>query len=235
MADDKLPPSSETSDFKSLASMNLGGNQFAQISFPLPESLQLHQSSQGYLEHAVEYYILARYSYFHRMSYAFMVNTFWAVEYLCLSVLVFKYTKDDLNVHQLPDYWNMVKEMVSPPISKNMGKFNDYIGKVQGYFSERYGHQTPARGKLVHTGKQPKVTLGQESKKFSQFAKVAPLKLDELDHFVNFMLHDVSLINAECFHYLEMLLASNENTELYLRENNYSVILPDRKYHGELR
>lgn len=114
-----------------------------------------------------------------------------------------------------------------------MNNFDNYIGKVQGYFSERYP-SSPDQLKLKYTEKYPRISLeGVEKGKTIKFSKVAHLDLDELDHFINFMLHDITIYSNDSSGNLMQRLASNKNTELYQEENKYSIIFPNKQYHGE--
>jgi len=188
---------SEKEEFEAIFTATLKNGGSMSMSFPVPEELESFALSIENIKRAIEYYLLARYALLHKMHSAFMINSFWAVEHLILSILIFKVKekeqwKDLGGFHSITKYWEETKEMMPDEISSKMNQFDDYIGKVKGYFSERYP-EISAGGKLIHTEKPPRVVPGgDKSSKAMRFGKVAPLSLDELDHFVNFMLHDVT-------------------------------------------
>lgn len=228
---------SEYDGFQTILSSTLKDGGSMSMSFPVPEELQAFTLSLGNIERSIEYYLLARYAYFHKMNSVFMINSFWAVEHMILSILIFKVKeKEDLKdiggYHSVTDYWNEAKEMLQDQESKAMSMFDNYIGKIQGYFSERYP-VNQEKGKLQYTRKYPRITPGNSNKAL-RFGKVAQLSIEELDNFVNFMLHDITIYKKDCSSNLMSLLASQDNTELYKKENNYSIIYPNKKYHSEL-
>lgn len=226
-------------DFKTIVSATLRDGGSAAISFPVPGKLESFSLSVANVDRAIDYYLLARYAFLHRMHSAFMINSFWAVEHLILSILIPEIrTKDQLRergeFHEITRYWNEAKGLVPEDRCSSMSGFDDYVGRVSGYFDERYPKPTPAQGKLTHTGKMPRVVSGGgESGSAQRFGKVAPLSLDELDHFVNFMLHDITVFSKDCSVELMKLLASQKNQDLYSQDNKYSVVYPNKKYHGE--
>ncbi len=227
---------SEKDGFKTIISATLKGSGMS-MQFPLPKELHSFSLSHENIHRAIEYYLLARYAFIHKMNSAFMINSFWAIEHLILSLLVFKVEgKEDLKsfggYHAITSYWKETKEMLPDPESTAMSKFDNYIGKIQGYFSERYP-VIQEKGKLQYTNKSPRITPGNENKTL-KFGKVAHLCLDELDQYVNFMLHDITIYKKDCSSNLMGLLASQDNTKLYKQENNYSIIYPNKEYHGEL-
>jgi len=104
--------------FQKLFSMHLKGGS-SNVKFPVPKELEILSSSLEHIDLSIEYYLLARYAHIHDMHASFMLNTFWAVEHLLLSILIFKYpTKEELSksfqFHALTKYWEEVKELVSP-------------------------------------------------------------------------------------------------------------------------
>lgn len=224
--------------FKTICSVDLPSGGSVSMSFPLPAHLELLELSRKNNERAIEYYLLARYAFVHQMHSAFMINAFWAAEHLMLALLRLKYSKEELGKlgdwHELPKYWQAAKEMVGGEKASSMSKFDDYIGKVKGYFQERYPI-TDERGKLHHTNKSVRVVMGDNPEaKAAKFGKVYRLELDELDHFVNFMLHDITSIGTtDISHDLMFTLESQKNTQLYLINNQYSVVHPNKAYHGE--
>ncbi|MGR3178829.1 MAG: hypothetical protein ACUZ8E_12310 [Candidatus Anammoxibacter sp.] len=227
----------EKDGFKTILSATLKDGGSMSMSFSIPKELQPFALSYENIKRAIEYYLLARYAYFHKMDSAFMINSFWAIEHLILSLLIFKVEdKEELKsfggYHSITSYWKAAKEMLPAPESTAMNKFDDYIGKIQGYFSERYP-SIQEKGKLQFTGKSPRITLGS-SNKVLKFGKVAHLSLEELDNFVNFMLHDITVYKKDCSGNLMGLLASQDNMKLYKKDNNYSVVYPNKVYHGEL-
>ncbi|MBI9046986.1 MAG: hypothetical protein JEZ06_21040 [Anaerolineaceae bacterium] len=223
-------------NFETLISAELRGEGSMQISFPVPPKFEKFELSTNHVDHAIQYYLLARYAYFHRMNTAFMMNSFWAVEHLILSILVFKYDgKEDLKklggYHSVVKYWEEIKTFI-PDAAEIMGNFDGYLSAIQGYFSERYpGSSDIKKLKLVYSGKKPAVLF--RGKKQNKFGKVASLNLDDLDHFINFLLHDLTSYSNNCSDNLMQLLASQDNTDLYKRDNNFSVIFPNKQYHGE--
>ena len=113
---------------------------------------------------------------------------------------------------------------------------DNFIGNIQGYYDERY-QKDISKTKLTHTGKIPKVTVptGSDGKEKSvRFKKVRPLNINELDHFVNFMLHDITPLNKDRSINLQTKLLSFDTTDIYQRDNKFSIIYPNKKYSGEL-
>jgi hypothetical protein len=226
-------------DFKPICSAAFKEGGSAQISFPVPKGKEPIALSMNHERCGIEYYLLARYAFLHRMHFTFMMNSFWAVEHLLLSLLVFKFkTKDELfenlEPHAITKYWALLKSLVREEGSSVMGRFDGYVGRVRGYFDERYPKPTPGRGKLTHTSKKPPTVKGSdESGPAQRFGKVAPLSLGDLDHFVNFMLHDVTFSAKNGSTNLHKLLASHENLDLYAQDNDYSILFPNKKYFGE--
>ncbi len=221
--------------------MHLEGNS-ASISFPVPPELEPTVRSFANIDLSIEYYILARFGYFHKMERSYMVNGFWTVEYLLLSILALKYEdlealKKEMKLHKLTQYWNEIKNLRSNPEEiEAMKYFDNFIGKIQGYYEERYQNDI-SKTKLTHTGKTPKVTAPTESgekENSVRFEKVRPLNIDELDHFVNFMLHDITLFKKDCSSNLQTKLMRYDTTDIYQRDNKFSIIYPNKKYSGEL-
>ncbi len=229
--DDKDP-------FKTIASMTLEGGS-ASMSFPTPKEHEpfVHAVEHVYL--SIDYYLLARFAFLHRMHSAFMVNSFWAVEHLVLSILALHgESKEGLRelggFHEIGKYWMKAKALLPGDMASLMDGFDDYVGKVRGYYSERYPKPVPKKCKLMHTSKIPRVVVGDdEDGPTHKFGKVVPLSLDELDHFVNFMLHDITVFSKGCSVNLMTRLASQKNEGLYSQDNEYSVVHPNKKYHGE--
>ncbi len=228
--------SKEDDEFKTIISASLEGGSMS-MTFPLPEELQSFSLSHDNILLAIEYYLLARYAYLHDMNSTFMINSFWAVEHLTLSLLIFKVDdkeklKEFGGYHSITSYWKEAKEMLPPKEKEAMCYFDDYIGKIQGYFSERYP-TTSDKPKLKHTNKYPHVTPGNTTR-FMQFGHVAQLNLDELDHFVNFMLHDITIYKNESSSNIMSLLAKQKNEQLYRQDNKFSITYPNKEYFGEL-
>jgi len=229
---------SEQDDFENVFTVTLKDGGSMSMSLPVPKELEQFHLSVENNKRAIEYYLLARYAYLHKMHSAFMINSFWAVEHLILSILILKIKeKEDLKslggFHSITQFWKEAKEMLPGDKASKMSGFDDYIGKVKGYFSERYP-EMPLNGKLTYTEKSPQVVTGNDkSKKALTFGKVAPLSLNELDHFVNFMLHDITTYNSDSSGNLMELLASQDNIDLYRQDNKYSIIYPNKIYDGE--
>lgn len=229
---------SDEVEFKTVFSTTLVGDGDFSASFPVPEHLKPLVLSQKNNERAIEYYLLARYAFFHKMHSAYMVNAFWSVEHLILALLCLKYNdKDSLRdlggFHSLTGYWREAKELVGEEKASTMSKFDDYIGKVKGYFQERYP-TTEENGKLQYTSKKARVVLGENpDAKAAKFGKSYKLELDELDHFVNFMIHDITSFGNDVSLYYMDFLDSHNNAELYLEKNQFSIIHPNKVYHGE--
>lgn len=226
-------------NFKTIVSTTLKEGGSASMSFPVPNELELFTLSLENVHRAIDYYLLARYAFLHRMHSAFMINSFWAVEHMILSILMAKMkTKGELkelcDFHSITQYWKEAKCFLPKEKSLLMNGFDDYVGRVRGYFDERYPKPTPATGKLSYTNKMPRVVVGSnESGKAQRFGKVASISLDELDHFINFMLHDITVFSKDCSVNLMSLLASQKNQDLYGQDNKYSVVHPNKKYSGE--
>lgn len=224
-------------EFKTLFSASLKQGGSISMSFPTPKELSPYTLSYENIDRAIEYYLLARYAYIHNMSSSFMINSFWAVEHLMLSILIFDIEKkEDLSnfggYHSITNYWKKAKELQTGTTSQIMNRFDDYIGKIKGYFSERYPTINERCG-LQYTSKYPKVTFNNTNKTV-KFGKVAHLNIDELDHFVNFMLHDITIYKKDCSTNLMSLLLQHDNTKLYQQDNLHSIIYPNKKYNGEL-
>jgi hypothetical protein len=211
------------------------------FTFPVSKDVEPLVDSYSLSDLAVEYYLLARYAYFHQMNSAFMINSFWAVEYMILAILCLKHTKEslgkDFDFHKITGYWTEAKSMVPEDRQVAMTKFDTYIGRVQGYYAERY--PTPVEKlEITHTGEMPgriRQNIGGTMKR-PPVGRVAPLSIDDLDQFVNFMLHDIVPGNdtANGSTALMARLVVHENTELYAQENKYSIVLPNKRYHGEM-
>lgn len=216
-------------------------NGTAHLKFPVPPELEQYTQSCELTDQAIEYYLLARYAFLHRMHSSFMVNSFWSVEYLVLSILVFKYpTKEDLlrdhSSHDVHTYWNDAKKLVSvvsADAADLMKKFDPYIGKVKGFFDERYPKKQ-RRIKVIHTEKNPAIQQGSgDAARRLKTGKIYPLNLNELDNFVNFMLHDITTYQNNCSENLMQYLDLTKNGALYETDNNYSITYPNKKYNGE--
>ena len=221
-------------DEQVLFSMHVEGS--VEVRLPVPNFLEPFARSSECINRAIEYYLLPRFSSMHRLHTAFMVNAFWAAEYLMLSILCHKY-KDanelgiDHEFHRITKYWETCKSLVDPGLVKPMSAFDAYIGKVQGYVSER--HPRKRTGVDVrHQGKQPSFTMADGSRQ--KFSRAMHMSLSELDKFANFMIHDVVAYDQDPSIALTEYLSSHKCTETYQEDNNYSIIHPNKKYHGEL-
>lgn len=224
--------------FEPILTATIKGSGNMNISFLVPKELEPFVLSNDHIKCAVEYYLLARYAFFHRMHFSFSINTFWAVEHLILSI--FSLNKmgmkelESIGFHSIFKYWNKAKNIIPNDASPVMNDFDSYIAKVQGYLVERYPYNTPCKGKLTYsTERSPRVNSGDDkSKKAQSFGKVVPISLDELDHFVNFMLHDITKYGEDPGNFMEFL-ASQDNMALYMQDNKYSIVHPNRVYNGE--
>lgn len=201
---------------------------FAKIQFPLPKELQHIGLYYENIDHAIEYYLLSRYSYLHRMNYSFMINSFWTTEYLILAILTLKYeTKNSLlkefKPHKLTEYWRNAKTII-PKKLKEMEKFDNYIGDIQGYFNERYPEKNES--KLIRSPDKIQI-FNHENKRVTNFSKTYILDIDKLDKFTSFMLNDILNYSSDN---LQEKLASFDSLLLYRNENKYSMIYPNRKY-----
>lgn len=206
-------------------------NETVNISFPVRPELEPVRQAFEHIDLAVEYYLLARYAYLHRMFSTFMVNSFWVAEHLILSILVLEDRGREQvdRSHRITKYWEAAKNVVPEEMVSGMGVFDSYISKVLGYFAERYP-VVSREAKLLYSGKSPKVSAGEERERRVNFGKVAQLNLDELDHFFSFMIHDLTIYKENCSINLMVQLDRGENRDLYLAENKYSVIYPNKKY-----
>ncbi len=227
--------------FKTIQTLHLDGNS-ASVTFPVPPELEPMTRSIANIDLSIEHYLLARFSYFHRMERSYMINAFWAVEYLFLSILTFKYEnlkalmESGMDLHNMNHYWKEIKTNLPNSEVQAMSQFDPFIGKIQGYYFERY-QKDISKTKLTHTGKSPKVTepIGSEDdEKTIKFGKVQSLNIDELDHFVNFMLHDIVPFKKDRSSNLQTTLMKYDTTDIYQRDNKFSMIYPNKKYHGEL-
>lgn len=173
--------------------------------------------------------------FLHKMQSSFMINSFWAVEHLISSVLVFKYKnfndlKNNFIPHDIVKYWDKVKEKFPKETIENANNFNNYISEVKGYYDERYPKVKNAiKAKIVRTGGNSQVFkhVGGKKKNIIKFDKSYILNLDGLDYFVSFMLHDVLGYDS---HNFGKKLLWNDNADLYLIDNKYSITYPNRKY-----
>ena len=153
--------------FKTIQTIHLEGNS-ASINFPVPPELEPIVSSAANIDLSIEYYILARFGYFHKMERSYMINAFWSVEYLLLSILTLIYEdldalKNEMGVHKITQYWTKIKSLRSNPEEiEAMSQFDNFIGNIQGYYDERY-QKDLSKTKLTHTGKIPKVTIPTDS------------------------------------------------------------------------
>ncbi len=228
---------SDEDEFNTILTTSLKGGGSVKISFPVPEKVQPTVLSGENVERAIEYYLLARYAFFHNMNSAFMLNSFWAVEHLILSILVHKFkTKDEImkigGPHAITKQWNKAKRILSTQHASVMSRFDTFVGKVMGYFKERYP-EVLDRGKLQFTGKMPRVNPNDATENRAlQFGSVAELNLEHLDHFVNFIIRDLSINGTADM--LDTLLLRQDNKELYQKENKYSIIHPNKLYNGEM-
>lgn len=224
--------------FETIFSVSLKDGGSMSMSFPIPKEAEPFVLSVENNKRAIEYYLLARYAFLHEMHSSFMINSFWAVEHLILSILILRIKdKEELKrlggFHSITDYWQEAKAMLPGEKSTSMSKFDNYIGKVKGYFSERYP-EIATEVKLTHTRKSPRVVPGDDkNSKVFKFGKVAHISLDELDHFVNFMLHDITSYGDDFSRNLMALLESQDNIELYKKDNKYSIVYPNKIYNGE--
>ena len=165
-----------------------------------------------------------------------MINVFWAVEHLLLALLCFKFYKEDLKefgYHKITKYWGEAKLIAGTEKAAVMCKFDNYIGDVQSYFNERYPESND-QIKLKYTTAKRVHIKDQDTKRINP-KKVYNLQLDQLDHFVNFMLHDITYLGDHVSRDLGYHLERMNNEELYLEKNNFSIIHPNKKYHGELQ
>ncbi len=223
----------EESEFKVLESVRLRGKSTVSTRYRLPPELVPYDLHAQYVDAALDYYLLSRFAESHRMLEAYMRTSFWAVEYILLSVLCFKYpTKEDLSkvcdFHDLWAYWKLFKKL-NPELEPVLKRFDACIGKVKGYYKHRYPTDQCV---TIFTGKRPVIRNGSGEAVNSDTE--AEINLHELDHFFGFMLHDiVGPSHDPSANFMEKL-ASRECTDLYLENNKYSIIYPNKKYHGEI-
>lgn len=83
---------SEEDGFNPIMSAHLKNGGSMSMKFPIPEALHSVTLAFENTERSIEYYLLARYAYLHKMHSAFMINSFWAVEHLILSILILEIT-----------------------------------------------------------------------------------------------------------------------------------------------
>ncbi len=215
-------------DFKIVSSMRIKGGGQARVSYTLPEELKHIGLSCENMDLTIQYYLLARYSFLHRMQSAFMINSFWAVEHAILSILVLTYkTKDELlekfEPHKITKYWAEAKNLKG---IDGMEDFDDYIGVVQGYFAERYPEKNVL--KLTHSAEKVQMfnhSDGSDKKEkelIKNFSKTYKLDIDALDKFINFFLTDITNYG---FGNLGAKLASFDSIALYKEQNQHSIIM----------
>lgn len=227
--------------FESLMSITLQGGS-ASIQFAVPDFLKPLDRSKKMLDLAVEYYILSRFSYFHHMERTYMLNTFWTVEYLFLSILSFEFEsfqklKDSFEIHNLSTYWKHIKEDESDKSKQAiLSKFDGTISRIHGYYDERYQSKDSGE-KITFQGKKvPKVKVATgdgNMKKKNKFPLVRPLNLDDIDHLFNFFLCDLSVIKNNSEEVLSSMLLRRKVIDLYKQENSFSILYPNRIYFGE--
>ncbi|MCU7797614.1 MAG: hypothetical protein KZQ75_10830 [Candidatus Thiodiazotropha sp. (ex Myrtea spinifera)] len=224
-------------DFKVVFKSTINGGGTVGYRFPVPKELEPIVLSSEYGRHALEYYLLGRHAYFHRMQHGYLMNCFWCVEYLLLAILVLKITqKDELKnlggYHSLTSYWGEVKKLLNVEDNKAFIQFDSFISLVQGYYSSRYPSSNSGM-EMTTTGKPAQTRHGEDGNLIKP-EKVTYIDIDKFDHFVNFFLFDVTGYNSDASGNLMEQLAAMDSREIYLRDNKYSIIYPNRKYSGEL-
>ena len=170
------------------------------ISFPIPRELAPIYYSLTHIYQGLDYYLQARYAFFHRMNAAFMMNAYWAVEHMVESILI--YTKNESeHSHSLMSDWEKAKDALSEESDFLMDRFDDYIEEVGTYFDQHNENaQTPKVRNLAH------------------------MSLDELDFFINSMLQDITIFSRNCSKNLKARLESQDNLNLYGYDNKFSII-----------
>lgn len=201
-----------------------------EVHFPAPPGLENHVQSHNHVNRSFEYYILARYAFFHGMSHAFMINSFWAAEHLMCSLLVFHYPdKDSLHklgdFHNLTRYWSEIKKRY-PTHTPRMERFDDYIGHLKGFSAFRYPSVVPPGGVVIQMGGKSRVVLDpEENGKNISPGKKASLSVDDLDSFWNLMVRDVVLYKS-WEESLGAWLLSSDSLELYEKDNKTNIMPP---------
>lgn len=224
-------------DFNVVFKTTIKGGGSVGYRFPVSEEFEPIVLSSEYGRHALEYYLLGRQAYFHKMQHGYLMNCFWCVEYLLLAVLALKITqKDDLKklggYHSLTSYWGEVKKILNVEDKKAFIQFDAFISLVQGYYSSRYPTSNNSM-EITATGK-PALTRHGEEGDLIKPGKVTYIDIDKFDHFVNFFLFDVTGYNSDASGNLMEQLAAMDSREIYSKENKYSIIYPNRQYSGEL-
>lgn len=220
-------------EFETMFTVDLKGGGNTRFSFPLPPELQIFGVSKDFQEYSIEYYLLARYAYIHNMSISFIINSFWTVEYLLLSLLIFKYKdlsklKSAIKLHDISAYWKEVKKIIGKEQADKMSHFDPYIANVKGYYSKRYPELNDMT-EILTTAKKSAVRMELNGKAM-KFNKSYKLEIDKLDHFVSFMLYDICKFGGGNGNLYPVLTKQN-NIDLYLLDNKYSII-PPKKYKG---
>ena len=211
-------------------SVRLQEGSNVRIEYPVPPEFEQYRLICDHSDQALEYYLLARYAYLHKMSRSFMINSFWAVEHFILSALIPKYDlkgKDDLRkfggYHQIFKYWTALKKSALPEVALGLGRFDGYIATVQGYFLERY---PTVRAGMVYLfmGERPQFSFVDEPARRVKFVKDAPLNLRDLDGFANLMIRSNFPSDLECRSHLMIFLDMFESRNLYCEDNQHSLI-----------
>ncbi len=170
------------------------------ISFPIPKELAPIYYSLTHIYQGLDYYLQARYAFFHRMNAAFMMNAYWAVEHMVESILI--YAKEEIkHSHSLMSDWEKAKDALSEESTFLMDRFDDYIEEVGTYFDQR-----------------------DESAQIQKVRNLAHMSLDELDFFINSVLQDITIFSRNCSENLKARLESQDNLNLYGYNNKFSII-----------
>ena len=170
------------------------------ISFPIPKELAPVYYSLTHIYQGLDYYLQARYAFFHRMNAAFMMNAYWAVEHMVESILIYK-KRESGHSHSLTSDWERAKDALFEESTFLMNQFDDYIEEVGTYFDQC-----------------------DERAQIQKVRNLAHMSLDELDSFVNSMLQDITIFSRNCSENLKARLESQDNLNLYGYNNKFSII-----------
>jgi len=228
----------DDNNFKVAFSSKIPAGGSVSYKIPVPKELEAISLKSDHERYAIEYYIASRFAYFKKLHSVYLMNCFWCVEHLLLAILVLRHRKKgDLKklggYHQITKYWPEVKDICGSDFTIGLDKFDNFISQVQGHFVHRYP-SNPDAIEVIYTNKPPVTRLGENSPKV-RHGTTTHLDINKLDHFVNFFLIDITGCNSDASGNLMEVLASIDSKEIYVSENKYSIIYPNRQYEGEFK
>lgn len=162
------------------------------VSYRMPKNdeFSVYELSSENEQYALEYYLLARLSYFKNMHHGYMMNSFWCIEHLLLSILVYQLDKKEglkeiRGYHSLTNYWSEVKNILGDSQTRQYTQFDSFIGVVMGYWDSRYP-SVNEKLEMTTTNKPAPIQLGEDGPKIKH-GRVSYIDIDSFDHFFNFL------------------------------------------------